>query len=912
MDKQMKKNYYSLLLSLFVGGSSLPFLTSCADDDLLTNGTDGSHGIAVRFNVNTVQEDVLSRSSRLVPVSSIVPELTKADLTPRKLEARMSNGQEVNVIETTVEGVKPVENAPSTRANVETAITNDFTSLGYRGFTATSISTKPEWFYAQPTKPNGELYSALRWSWQQPWARFFAIYPSLTNYSKMSLSPESYAGNPYIDFEVDKDVTKQVDFMTASTGDVHYAVQGEAPTTNLAFRHALTAVQFAVGQNLSYNKVIDRIEIRNVLLKGRYVLSDKYDGAGAKWALDQFTERGTVTLDNIKVSTSKNPNTIITGVNNDNYTFYMIPQTLTGNNVTAYIHFDDNTSLTVPLRGDWKPGTTRTFKLGQKNSTWDYVLTTESPAPVYFTAASTDNYRVTSYRIDPVTETKQPVAWKITGYSIDDGKTWNTDKPSWLSELTLLSGDGGEIAQTGLAFLKKDGRNLLSDRLRQLTDAKPLGTSASPYDLSTRGGKTLCNTANCYVISAPGFYRIPLVYGNAIKDGNTNESSYKTNVTGAYVLRNFVDHDDKAITDPWIEKTNNGANAGIDGAKIVWEDERNLVHLPTNPIVRNGDETYLEFEVRSTDIKQGNAVVAVTKKGTTLWSWHLWFAPQDVLTPVEFTNAENKKYSFIQETLGWKYTEYEGSTFSEPRIVKLRVEQQYGNNGNVEVGVITIRQNPGWKIQGNAPFYQFGRKDPAPGVASLFNNSGFEFDLKEGDRSIAEGIKHPGTFFHYTNQTKEQAQHNWFTGSYDNLWSADNTTGAALEQNVVKTIYDPSPVGFKMPPSNVLGGIDINRAMWYLNNPKYAQVFREAFGSVIWTNTDEANTLILPAVGGLSMQTGQIVNRGESTGYWTAIPDRRTGLLNGHATTFAFSATRIVPLSNDLKSNGHSVRPITE
>ena len=36
------------------------------------------------------------------------------------------------------------------------------------------------------------------------------------------------------------------------------------------------------------------------------------------------------------------------------------------------------------------------------------------------------------------------------------------------------------------------------------------------YDLSTRDG--LMNTANCYLVHAPGTYSLPLVYGNAIKD----------------------------------------------------------------------------------------------------------------------------------------------------------------------------------------------------------------------------------------------------------------------------------------------------------------------------------------------------------------------------------------------------------
>ena len=40
-----------------------------------------------------------------------------------------------------------------------------------------------------------------------------------------------------------------------------------------------------------------------------------------------------------------------------------------------------------------------------------------------------------------------------------------------------------------------------------------------------------------------------------------------------------------------------------------------------------------------------------------------------------------------------------------------------------------------------------------------------------------------------------------------NLWSMESTVGSVKDENVVKTIYDPCPVGFKVPPFNAFGGI---------------------------------------------------------------------------------------------------------
>ncbi|WP_234396610.1 hypothetical protein [Hoylesella enoeca] len=167
-----------------------------------------------------------------------------------------------------------------------------------------------------------------------------------------------------------------------------------------------------------------------------------------------------------------------------------------------------------------------------------------------------------------------------------------------------------------------------------------ISSAGSPYDLSTKGGSTARNTANSYLISAPGHYRIPLVYGNAIKNGGNNTGAYQTGNTAPYCLNKFKDHNDQDITDPWIEKTNGGANAGINGAKIVWADEKDLVHLSASPIKQDGGNAYLDFEVKQADIKSGNAVVAVTKNGTVVWSWHLWFAPKDALSTIAVTNYQ--------------------------------------------------------------------------------------------------------------------------------------------------------------------------------------------------------------------------------------------------------------------------------
>jgi len=912
----MKKSiFHYALSSLLVGGIALS-AASCADDDINPSGsTDGD--ALVRFSINDVQEQAVSRGLEMTR-GAIATGLSNADLAGGRLEAHNNAGLDVCLIETTVEGVNPIKADARTRANIiETATLGDFSSTGIRGTSATSILSTPEWFKAQKTKKNGELYSPIRWAFSQPYARFFAVHPAKENYSKMTINDMAAADiAPSVDFEVDSDVKNQKDFMTACTGDVHYATRGVHPTTNLDFRHALTGIRFAVGQNLSWNKTIDKVEIRNAVMKSKYTLSKELNGTGATWHIQSTDPRGTATLSGVSVSTSKSPNTTIMGNAGDNFTFYMIPQMLTGKGVTAYVHCTDGTEITAPLKGEWKAGTTRTYKLSQTNSTWTYTITATDPSrAANYDETTSQAYGITSFREDPVTHTKQAVAWKVVGYDADgDGTFSMAEKPTWLTGLSKTEGDGGTAADQGTATLTKDVTDLLAKRNNELKTATALGSSSAPYDLSTHdlnGNTTLRSTANSYVISAPGHYRIPLVYGNALKNGNYNPSSYQTSQTGTNILSNFQDHAGHAIDDPWIEKTNSGANNGVDGAEVVWADAANLVHSPS--ITHVGGDTFLDFEVKAADIQSGNAVVEVTKSGsagskTVLWSWHLWFAPKDALDKIEVTNHQNKNYDFTKEALGWKPIQWSGSTYSSARTVKVKVEQTVANNGTKQEAVINITQNPGSVKKGATTLYQFGRKDAFPGVdkSKLATNS--HFTENAGDNmSIMNGIQHPD--FYYTGGS------NWNSNyGYYNLWSADNTVAGGWnvgnDNSVVKTVYDPSPVGFKMPANNAFTGFTAdgkNDGTKNVDGTDDLQTFSDNFGHNFWTSSSKTATINFPASGFRFSNGGSLTDVGRSGYYWLAVPGS-----SSNGCDLLFHSFNVRPLSDDARSFGFAVRPVSE
>ena len=545
-------------------------------------------------------------------------------------------------------------------------------------------------------------------------------------------------------------------------------------------------------------------------------------------------------------------------------------------------------------------------------------------------------YTVESFRTDgSAPGVKHAVAWKIVGYEEYNYATnaWEDkgmNKPDWLEGLSNVrtQTENYTAADQGQATIKKMP---MKDLLKERNDALklgPKGSSTHYYDLSMHdikgNARAARSTANCYVISHPGFYKLPLVYGNAITNGATNTASYTyngslTDPNIGYVLKNFKDHNGQNITDPWIEKTNSGANNGINGAQIVWEDEKDLVQNLAIDHDAAGDG-YLQFEVKAADIKSGNAVVAVKKGNTIVWSWHLWFAPDNVLDPIPVVNRTTPTaytYNFSTENLGWKYTSWNGSAYQQPRSVKVRVEQLGGSKKQAE---FTITQNPGSTKAGSNTFYQYGRKDAFPGgltgnTEPTLYPAGHLFKKNEGDNmSITKGIQNPGSF--YTWGTS------WYstppTGySYYNLWSANNTTtqtnNTGNDLPVIKTVYDPSPVGFHLPANNAFTrftttGLNSTQAEeMNVQGTKDRDNFSANFGWNFFTDGSNTSTIYFPASNFRYSDRGSLGYL-EDGGYcWSAVPNTVSygcylGLFSG----------RVNPLDYADRACGFAVRPVTE
>ena len=869
--KNMKRN--NSLFRIFYGNNkklstmllaSIATLSvvSCTDNDLLNGNENADKDVRVSFNVNDVQTRAIENGGGSITRGVVNSNIASADLKAQKLAITGAAGANLCFIETTVEGVNPVQGNAQTRANVVTTIASNFSASGHRGVTEATITDKPEWFYNKETQSNGKLTEYIPWSWDKQYGRFYAVYPQVTSsYSKIKLSSDTYAGNPYIEFEVEKNVRDQKDLMTACTGNVHYATRGTAPTTNLDFRHALTAIKFAVGQNLSWNKTISKVEIVGALSKGKYTLSDKLDGTGAAWDATSLSTPETFTLDGLSVVTSENPNNVIVGKTGDNYTFYMIPQTLTGKNIKAYVYFTDGSKIESTLTGSWIAGTTKTYKLSEKNSTWTYTLNVVGNLTASYDQTSVGAYTIESYRTAPDGVTKQAVKWKVIGYEEYDDATgaWNdlgTTKPSWLTALSTESGAGGTSAISGSATIHQETLvDLIPAYNKVLQDATPKGSVGNYYNLSNAtGAANIENTANSYLISAPGYYRIPLVYGNAIKSGTDNPSSY-TRYDGSVKLKDHLGND---INSPYINVQN--ASKQANKAKIVWMNQEGIIDTDGLSVVGNGNTSFLQFHVPADKIKNGNAVIAVTDDdGTVMWSWHLWFDHSDVLSTIAVTNRTPKVYNFTKRPLGFRYVVWKATSYREPRQVRVKVEQELGNNGVREVGFITITQEAFNLVKHLGPFYQWGRKDPMPGFTEVYGGT-VGNALAPGIESFeGERTKHPELFYTHVPSSRNLISYFWTTSEAKN--------GASSNEDIIKTIYDPCPVGFNVPPIKAFNGFTFTGKVEYWSDSYVVR--RERDGAYFKTSATSSSIIYFP-FGGYSSGNNKYTNLNKN-GYHATI-----------------------------------------
>lgn len=735
----------------------------------------------------------------------------------------------------------------------------------------------PDFFHNATASKSGTGYTlspTYNWPGASYKMKFFAYAPK--DNPQYVLSGSTHAGSPTLSVTVPGNVQDQKDLLVAKTDEL----EGDANTAvPLTFHHALTAIKFVCGDDMQEGTV-KSVCLKNVCSKGTFHMGTQ------SWSDVDTPADFTQTLDK---ATAGNAGEALT---TEAQTFMMVPQTLPEGARLEVVFTDSSNAdhtLTADIKGtEWPAGKTVTYKISHSSINWSYTLAVSGPANFTYTGG-TQQYNVTSYRQNTGGE-KEAVRWTAQ-YSEDDGTSWSNTRPDWLADFTA-SGDGGDTPQSYDATVSaQDG--IESNPHTILQKAAEKGSAGAPYNLAnqTDGGTTDENTANCYVVSAPGHYSFPPVYGNAIKNSTTNVSAYTSKATGDSILNPFINHTGKGITDPYISK-----NAGCNPTKaeLVWQDAPNLV---TDIQYNSAGNGTVSFTIDRSNIRQGNAVIALKDAGdNVLWSWHIWVTDEDISQTIEITNFQNYKYKFMPVNLGW--CDSCTTTYGERSCkIKFTAEKQ-----SKEITVKQVRE--AIFIGDNYTYYQWGRKDPiSPARNFLFDNEVKTWYDQNGTPSTrnfpnehfpkgAECIKN------YI--LKPNVRHDgWGDRTYANLWSANNSTYTVNDDPVVKTVYDPSPVGFQLPPSNAFSGFTINGTWDY---------FLKVKGCYFYTDSSKKQSIFFPTVGNVSNVVG-IDFVGREGHYWSAAPGSR---IEGRLLRIYLRQQRYYLLSKCGRSYGTGVRPIEE
>lgn len=818
-------------------------LYSCSDD-LPTGGCTPSAQQKLSFTVTTNDYQAITRAAAPQMIGRMVSD---------------NGGEALSVTEVTDNSITGDASARATAATRGIPVENQefATTTGYNGFKlmAATYDDSKTWLTAKSDVTATNFINKIdvlgsddfetTYIWPGATAAkkvaFFAYapYTNTTANSNVAgdLTVSNEEGTPQLTYTVPTDnVSKQFDLITATAVDVpgnHNNVQ------NLQFNHVLSCIKFAAG-DLRDCEITD-IKLTNIHYKGTYTFSDETGGMGT-W--ENTTDTKTICIGKGETADSKSVQSRVTGqernfvLNAGEKNLMMLPQTLEQGaqlQVSFIFHSVDETekktdsngaqtatangtvsrTYTIDLSGrKWESGKTYTYILSTNSV--NSILLVERPKNFAYDGTTTDaTFRISSYKYVDGGKT-EPLAWTVKYYDVNESGAMGAeiDKPSWIEETTdeATNTTGGYQAYAmKLVAQQMTATGGAVSAITALQEADAIGTEAEPIDLSLRDvmGNELENgrsTANCYVVRQPGWYTFPLVYGNGIKNGELNGvalgSTTKLNAYG------------ETINSQYIYADNGKTEETMYDAVIVWQDAPQLI-TPAS-VQLDEDHHFIKFQIEQRHITQGNAVLAVRDNNNKiLWSWHIWVTAQDMSTirmNTLNTNASNgiTYADFMPVPLG-----YCDGVEKEYKKREFFVEVTQPASGMTATFKVTQNAKGDATYYGaNAPYYNWGRKDvllPSNGNGlydkEIFDN---QYDWKRTQNVVTLGVSIQNPFTYYYG--KDGNSYDWCTTGvsnspyYADLWTTANSGGAVATSSTpiytktMKTIYDPSPVGFCVPP----------------------------------------------------------------------------------------------------------------
>lgn len=456
-----------------------------------------------------------------------------------------------------------------------------------------------------------------------------------------------------------------------------------------------------------------------------------------------------------------------------------------------------------------------------------------------------------------------PVTWDIDGVSADGknfvsmasraskGLSWLADFRGVLNADTHYDGGYNATATYTIA-----GQTMaLSTSHDVVLSAN--NTPQTTIDLSTTypyegGGTHSAGTANCYIVNRIGTYKFPLVYGNKSADGA--EADCFKDHTGATITKRLIKDqiEAKSETDNgngtysryyWTASAN--TTKGVPQclrAVVLWQDVKGLISSVDNT------SDAITFTIGQSN--PGNAVIALQAKYLTytnwngegavaglvdddvwhtLWTWHIWMTDEvyrnqgvedetsydayyingsknkekaDHIAEVQDYDTPATTYKILPVNLGW-VPDNDNFGLYKKREVWIKLKQ----TGTDNVAKVHITQNARQELYtGTGTVYQWGRPTAFPALRNINGNVRNVYDLNGNNitsqfvlaLALADGqgdaIAKP-----YGVLQLESNANSWFDVS-----SLDyNEATEHLWNSSTKTVYDPCPPGFRVPPAKV-------------------------------------------------------------------------------------------------------------
>lgn len=491
----------------------------------------------------------------------------------------------------------------------------------------------------------------------------------------------------------------------------------------------------------------------------------------------------------------------------------------------------------------------------------NYLGIVDGHATSHWTTGNVVSYRIDYYRYGLKEPEKVPVKWR-TMFSVKTGEDtwsdWTYTRPAMFPKFTA----GGNGCLDTAEEPDKYGADFAP--IVPKDDLNPFGAKEREEDNEVVDLYATNNssTANCYVINKAGTYTFPLIYGNAITGGNNNPNSY----SGA----TFVDYNGIPITSPaisgsikeakllWcdapqlvtdVSLSNTTTNiAGYDVKTITFQVP-GLNLTPGNAVIALYDTS--------------GKIMWSWHIWVTKWNPNIGVNETDDNGNKHAINvtSSNTTFTFANQLLG--YAPARKATW-EARNVRVKFVQVETENGKEvvknESSAIEFSQT-GFATEsseGNMPYYQWGRKDPllpynyvtdSDGIVVLDSSSektcffqgdvNLTSDILKVWNSVTEtyvdypyssyfklqyvvgtsssidyqtSIQNPTTFYGRSKSTAKAmdgAEYDWCKQTTINRWDATNEVALptlANEKKTVKTIYDPCPAGWCVPPSGAFYG----------------------------------------------------------------------------------------------------------